>query len=188
LNTLFTELEGKLKYLLLISLVIALASCGPSEADIKTAIGQTQALWTSVPTQTSYPTYTLQPEIIVTKLVIVTQTFTPTPIYTSTITQTPTSTGTATATPNFTLTNQAIMITKLRAPKGNGFYLVNVDIAPGVWRSDGTQDDCYWAVTTKTGDIIDNHFGMAGGTAYISPSAFQVEFNDCGTWTFVSAP
>jgi hypothetical protein len=42
--------------------------------------------------------------------------------------------------------------------------------------------------TAANGDIIDNHFGMAGGTAYISPTAFQVEFNDCGTWVFLSPP
>jgi hypothetical protein len=54
-----------------------------------------------------------------------------------------------------------------------------------VWRSDGTNDDCYWEITEADGDIIDNHFGMAGGTASIPASAFQVQFDDCGTWTFI---
>jgi len=103
---------------------------------------------------------------------------------TPTITPTPTNTGTPTATPNTTQTAQA----KLREDKEDGFYLVNVDIAPGVWRSTGSGDNCYWATTAKTGDIIDNHFGLAGGTAFISPNTFQVEFNGCGTWVFVSAP
>lgn len=107
----------------------------------------------------------------------ITQTVTPTPLYTPTITPTPTNTVPPTATQD-----------PLKAPKGAGFYLVGVDIAPGVWRSDGTGDSCYWAVTSATGDILDNHFGMAGGTAYVSPSGFQVEFDDCGTWTFLRDP
>lgn len=114
------------------------------------------------------------PQIIVREI---TQTLTPTPLYTPTITPTPTNTIPPTKTPD-----------PLKAPKGAGFYLVGVDIAPGVWRSDGTGDSCYWAVTSTTGDILDNHFGMAGGTAYISPSGFQVEFTDCGTWTFLQEP
>ena len=69
--------------------------------------------------------------------------------------------------------------------KYDGFYLVNVDIAPGIWQSLGTQDDCYWEISTKTGDIIDNHFGMAGGTMYIAASAYQVMMEDCGTWTYL---
>jgi len=91
-------------------------------------------------------------------------------------------------TPNASQTAQAKLTAQLRADKGDGFYLVNVDIAPGVWRSTGSGDGCYWSTTTKTGDIIDNHFGMSGGTTFISPSTFQVELNGCGTWVFVSAP
>lgn len=79
-------------------------------------------------------------------------------------------------------------IDSTRANKGNGFYLVNVDIAPGVWRSTGSSDGCYWAVTSSTNDILNNHFGMSGGTAYIDPAGFQVEFNGCGTWEFLSPP
>ena len=39
-------------------LLIFSAACQPSEDDVRTAIHQTQAEWTLVPTQTSYPTYT----------------------------------------------------------------------------------------------------------------------------------
>ena len=74
---------------------------------------------------------------------------------------------------------------RLIEPKGDGFYLINIDIAPGIWRSTGTGDSCYWAVTDRTGDIIDNHFGMAGGTAYIPATGFQVEFDDCGIWEYL---
>ena len=76
----------------------------------------------------------------------------------------------------------------LKRAKGDGFYLVGVDIAPGVWRSSGTGDRCYWAVTRANGDIIDNHFGMSGGTAYVSTAGFQVQFESCGIWTFVQDP
>jgi len=122
---------------------------------------------------------------------IVTQTFTATPQYTPTITFTSTITNTPlppTATPNREQTSTAQALQELRSDKEDGFYLVNVDIAPGIWRSDGTVDSCYWGVTKPNGDIIDNHFGQAGGTAYIPPNAFQVEFNGCGTWVFISTP
>lgn len=116
---------------------------------------------------------------------MITPEFTPTPRFTPTITFTPLP---PTATPNKALTATAEFQAMLTSDKGDGFYLVNVDIAPGVWRSTGTGSSCYWGVTSKTGDILDNHFGMSGGTAYISPNAFQVEFNDCGIWVFVSGP
>jgi hypothetical protein len=145
---------------------------------------------TPFPTYTAFPTYTPQPTIAVevTKIVMVTPTYTPTPLYTPTITSTPTNTFTPTKTPNATQTAEALQLAKLREDKGNGFYLVNIDIAPGVWRSTGSRDDCYWEITSSNGDIINNHFGMAGGTAYISPTAFHVQFQDCGTWIFLSPP
>ncbi|HRF71764.1 MAG TPA: hypothetical protein PL117_03250 [Accumulibacter sp.] len=161
------------------------------------AISQTQANWTMVPplpSLTPRPTYTPAPTIAievvveVTRLVEITQTFTPTPLYTPTITPTATDTQPPTNTPDKTQTALAQVEARLRNPKGDGFYLVGVDIAAGIWRSTGTEDDCYWAVTDRTGDILDNHFGMAGGTAYVSASAFQVQFEDCGRWEFVSPP
>lgn len=70
----------------------------------------------------------------------------------------------------------------------DGNYLVGVDIAPGVWRSTGMDDYCYWETTSKTGGIIQNYIGKAGGTAYISPNAFAVLFKDCGIWEFYAEP
>jgi hypothetical protein len=130
----------------------------------------------------------------ITRLVPVTVTPPPTPLMsatpsnTPTITPTPTDTPLPTSTPNRMQTATAEAFAALIEPKGDGFYLVNVDITPGIWRSTGSQDDCYWSVTQADGDIMDNHFGMAGGTAYISPSAFQVEFNDCGRWEYIGPP
>lgn len=125
------------------------------------------ATYTAYPTLTSLPTYT--PEII-----IVTATFTATPLYTPTASLVPTSTATQTAT-----------LDPRTEDKGDGFYLVDTDIAPGVWRSDGTQDDCYWEITDKYGGIMTNHFGMAGGTMYVPVSAYQVMMEDCGMWTYL---
>ena len=170
--------------------IVLLTACAPSVSEIQEAIAQTQSAWTPIPTHTAFPTYTPPPTVAieVTRIVLITPTYMPTPLYTPTITPTPTNTATPTNTPNTTQTAQAQLTAKLRANKGDGFYLVNVDIAPGVWRSTGTDSSCYWATTTKTGDIIDNHFGMAGGTAYVPTTAFQVEFNGCGTWIFLSPP
>jgi hypothetical protein len=124
-------------------------------------------------TETRTPTITRTPTDTFTPTIYLSPTITLTP----TITQTPTKTLTPTKTPD-----------PLLAIHGDGIYLVNVDIAPGVWRSQGTGDICYWEITTKTGDIINNHFGMAGGTAYISPLAFQVTFQDCGDWIYLGPP
>jgi len=121
--------------------------------------------------------HALQSATPVTVIREVTQTFTPTPLYTPTITNTPAPTNTPTPT-----------IDPLKKSRNSGFYLIGVDIAPGVWRSTGTGDDCYWAVTMADGDILDNHFGMSGGTAYVSPNGFQIEFDNCGTWEFVQEP
>jgi hypothetical protein len=144
-------------------------------------------------------------EVEVTRLVehIVTATYTPTPLITPTPsntptitpiptetpvptnTPTPTSTPTETPTPNIAQTATAQAFAQLTRSRGNGFYLVNIDIAPGIWRSTGTRDDCYWARTRNNGDIIDNHFGMSGGTIFIAASDFQIEFDDCGTWEYL---
>ena len=56
-------------------------------------------------------------------------------------------------------------------------------MAPGLWFSDGTADDCYWEITpTGSSDIIDNHFGSAGGSVTLSAGQ-QFDTEDCGSWT-----
>lgn len=138
---------------------------------------------TPLPTQTPW----VQIEVITATLpptpeATATATITPGPSLTPTITLTPTKTLPPTNTPTKKPTTD---VTKL--DKKPGFYLVGKEIAPGVWRSSGDLDDCYWEITTKTGDIIDNHFGMAGGTMYIPQSAFQVRLDkECGDWTWLS--
>jgi len=34
-------------------------------------------------------------------------------------------------------------------------------------------------------EIIDNHFGLAGGTVNILKTDYEIEFNRCGTWIYV---
>jgi hypothetical protein len=73
----------------------------------------------------------------------------------------------------------------LSSDKSDGFYLVGVEIAPGVWRSQGNAENCYWSITTRTDNIINNYFGMAGGTMYIPATALQVRLQDCGKWVYL---
>ena len=70
------------------------------------------------------------------------------------------------------------------SPKDSGFYTVGIEIVPGQWRSTGTGDGCYWARLNGEQDIIDNHFGNAGGTVTVSASDYEVQFDDCGIWEF----
>ncbi len=171
---------------------LLLSACGPSPDQISQAVQETMAVWTVVPSQTAMPTYTSAPTLAVEVTRVVTREVTPTststPLFTPTDSQTPTITSTPTVTPNAAKTATARVMAKLTSPKGDGFYLVGVDIAPGVWRSTGTADNCYWQTSAATGGIVANHFGMSGGTAYVSASAFQVEFENCGTWTYLSPP
>ena len=155
---------------LFVAIALFLSACAPSEQVIQTVIAQTQAAWTSIPTQTAYPTYTIYPTYTAIPV-------TNTPLYTPTITNTPLPTNTRPPTPD-----------PLQKPRGDGIYLINVNIAAGVWKNNGTGDTCYWEVTSKTGELVSNHFGQAGGTAYLPPNGFQIEFERCGTWEFMSLP
>ncbi len=69
--------------------------------------------------------------------------------------------------------------------KGDGFYTVGVEIKPGMWRSTGTGTSCYWARLDGYQDILDNHFGQAGGTVTVRSTDYEVEFHRCGTWIFL---
>ncbi len=138
-------------------------------------------------------------EVAVTRIieipVTVTPTFTPvntpTPSNTPTVTSTPSNTptptpsNTPTPTPNLALTATSQAYGVLVTPKGNGFYTVGTEILPGKWRSSGSGDGCYWVRLDVNQGILDNHFGTAGGTVNIRATDYEVEFNDCGTWTYV---
>jgi len=168
------------RVILIAILIVALSACAPKPEKLQPLVEQTL---TAIPTNTAYPTYTPLPTYTPANTQtpeiryytrVVTASSTPTPLHTPTITNTPTKTPTSTPT-----------LDPLKKGRGDGIYLVGVDIAPGVWRSDGTGSSCYWEITNAYGDIINNHFGLAGGTAYISASAFQVMFRNCGYWTWL---
>lgn len=92
-------------------------------------------------------------------------------------------------TPDFNATEAAINFRAMHNPKFDGNYLVNVDIAPGVWRNDGSASDgtdCYWERLTKQGGIIDNYIGAGNGTMFIDAGDFEVHMSRCGRWTFIS--
>jgi hypothetical protein len=165
---------------MIIGLVLATA-CQPSQDLIDQAVSSTIGAiptYTAYPSQTSQLTYTPYPTYTDVPPISVTATYTSTPRFTPTITLTPTTTLIPTSTPD-----------PLTRDKSPGLFLVGVDIAPGVWRSQGGGEDCYWERTTKTGDIIDNYFGMAGGTIYVSPSDFQVRLEKaCGVWVHMGPP
>jgi hypothetical protein len=71
------------------------------------------------------------------------------------------------------------------AERGNGFYTVGVEIAPGRWESTGDGDGCYWQRLDDQQETLANHFGAAGGTVTILETDYEVQFKDCGTWEYV---
>lgn len=137
---------------------------------------------TPYPTPTLLPTYTNYPTL---QAIVVTATFTPSPIGTATDTLTATVSPTQTATSDSTGTAEAEEFARLTRIRSSGFYLVGVDIAPGSWRSTAGHDSCYWARYNKSGDILDNHFGLSGGTIFIRATDFEIEFDGCGNWTYL---
>ena len=57
--------------------------------------------------------------------------------------------------------------------------------APGVWKSTGSvTDGCYWARLDENQEIIDNHYGAAGGSVKLRSSDFEFETEDCGGWVY----
>lgn len=71
------------------------------------------------------------------------------------------------------------------SPKGDGFYTVGAEIAPGKWESTGNGNSCYWQRLDDKQETIANHFGLAGGTITIQASDYEVQLKDCGTWYYV---
>jgi hypothetical protein len=74
-----------------------------------------------------------------------------------------------------------------KKPKYNGYYKVGSDIAPGYWQSaaEMTVGGCYWERIDSAGNIIDNHFGVAGITVYVAQTDTVVRFDDCGVMFYI---
>ncbi len=68
------------------------------------------------------------------------------------------------------------------APKGDGHYIVGVDMAPGLWLNDGKSSKCYWERANSTQDINDNYRGFGGGVVMLRPTDFEFYTSGCGTW------
>ena len=80
-----------------------------------------------------------------------------------------------------------ILLVDATEQKGDGFYTVNVEIAPGRWQSTDSGDACYWSRLTGTQDILDNHFGLAGGTVTVRSTDYEIVFDDCGMWEYLGS-
>jgi len=106
----------------------------------------------------------------------------PSPSPTATATNTPLP---PTPTPNLAMTATIEALGPLVEPKGDGFYLVGVDIAPGKWESEAGMSDCYWERLDRLGDIIDNDYSFSGGTVTVLPQDYEVHFEECGIFRYV---
>jgi hypothetical protein len=151
-------------FLFIVLFIVLLTGCAPLQHAVQTAVAETQAEWTEVPSQTPYPTYTQQhPQVVIQfQTRAVTLTFTPTPLFSPTYTVEP-----------------------AMAPHGDGYYLVGTEIAVGVWRSMGDTSNCYWETTSRAGNILNYHFGSSGGTMYVAANAFMVRLRSCGDWVYL---
>lgn len=167
--------------------------------------------YTALPTQTAYPTFTTQPTATraITRRGTMTATVTlypthtpfatytkfpthtPYPTYTALPSLTPNATYTAQPTPEPQVVWQIVTATDdpdvLKADKKDGFYLVGIDIAPGIWtiRTDASFTKCYWKLTDRRNQIIRNYLGTAGGSIFIDDTMLQLEIQNCGTIEFV---
>lgn len=204
-------LQSRIWLGLLMLMVTSLPACGPDEETIAAAVAETRSAQPSPTAVVVTVIHTAVAEMEVTRLVEVTRdvevtrlvekpvtvtptatpvssptpTSSPTVTSTPTITPTPTETPPPTATPNVALTATVAAYGELAAPKSNGFFTVGSEILPGKWRSTGTGTGCYWARLDANQELLDNHFGHAGGTVTVRPDDFEVEFEDCGTWIYV---
>lgn len=73
------------------------------------------------------------------------------------------------------------------APFGEGTFIVNVDIAPGTWRSSGGTDLCYAERLKGFGGTLDsiiaNDIGKTGMIVTIAKTDKGFSSSGCGTWT-----
>jgi len=77
-------------------------------------------------------------------------------------------------------------IAQMSAPKNDGFYLIGVEIAQGVWETENGQSACYWALLDNNQEILKNHFGLSGGTINLTENYYELEIRNCGTLSPVS--
>lgn len=73
---------------------------------------------------------------------------------------------------------------------GDGTYRVGIDVQPGTYQSDGSEQ-CYWerlkGLGGSTADIIANSDASGPQVVQIAPSDVGFKTERCGTWSLVSA-
>lgn len=74
----------------------------------------------------------------------------------------------------------------MQEPKGDGYYLIGVEIASGVWETANGSDSCYWALLDNNQETLKNHFGPSGGTINLAGNYYELEIKNCGTLSPVS--
>jgi hypothetical protein len=72
------------------------------------------------------------------------------------------------------------------ADLADGIYRVGDEVAPGLWRSEGSEGMCYWArlsgFSGELDDIIANSFGGVGDLVQIQPEDAGFESSGCAPW------
>lgn len=73
----------------------------------------------------------------------------------------------------------------ISAPKGDGFYRVGAEIAPGKWHSTGNSDNCFYDISPSRSNRNDVHYGVAGGVVTIDKDDSFAELKRCGQWKYI---
>jgi hypothetical protein len=72
------------------------------------------------------------------------------------------------------------------ADLSNGTYRIGDEVAPGAWRSEASDEDCYWARLSGFGgtadDIIANEYGGVDDVVHIYPHDVGFQSSYCAPW------
>lgn len=139
---------------------LLLAACSAPVSVVSTAVGETQAFWTAVPTQTPYPTYTPLPAL---------PTYTPRPTYTPVptivvtrkVTQIVTRLVTATAPPNFV----ELYRFSGRGKESTDLFLVPSGVMKITWKYVGSSNFAFYLkrLDNDAEVLVENTIGSTDG-------------------------
>lgn len=177
------DLSMRVSKLIFLLAILVLAACSPEPVTLEVTRIITQVAEVEVTTVVEVTRLVELTRIVE---LVVTETSTPTlENAPTTNTPTPTPSPAPTETPDLPQVTTVETTESLTSPKGSGIFTVGVDILPGKWHSTGLGTDCYWARLDANQELLDNHFGLAGGTVNIKETDYEVEFENCGTWEYV---
>jgi hypothetical protein len=172
--------EGKKmkKLALLIAFILLFSACGKTPAP-EVVTNQITKLATVEVTRLATVEVTRLATFEVTRLFVVTATY-------SGPTETPSPTATRTSSPTPKPT-----VDQTKSDKGDGSYMVGIEIAPGVWRSSGgnPSEECWIQIKSFSGDLAGIAGDLPGGTIRIPGGQYIVYIgggsgNKC-TWSFL---